>query len=118
MEEFKKNAEKKVNEGTDKLREGLEKARNQTIQTIEKEIGDSEESLENAKERGREVWENAKARGQELWGDVSFKTEEILSNAQSFVRRRPAQAIGISILVGLVLGALIVPKGGSSKGHA
>lgn len=77
-----------------------------------------EDAWENAQARGREVWQHAKAAGMEKWGDAKQQGvealnearehgEEVFKDAERIVRKYPAKAVGLSVLVGVVLGALL-----------
>ncbi len=103
MEEITKVTERKINDVADKAREGVDKARKQGL-------GIAEEAIENAKAKGEALWETAKDRGMDLLDDVESSGKQALKQARTFIQRNPAQALGCAALIGLIVGALIVPK--------
>jgi ElaB/YqjD/DUF883 family membrane-anchored ribosome-binding protein len=114
-----------MNNGKEKWADAIERARELFNQGW-KELGDAaelakekgEDAFEEAQKRGREVWTNARARGMETWVDAkergleSFhdaqdRGEELVKDAEKLVRKHPSKAIGLSVLVGLFIGALM-----------
>jgi len=72
---------------------------------------------EEAQKQGRETWGNAKAKGMEMWEDAKSRSvdayedarergEEMIDDAEKIVRKHPMRAIGLSVLIGLFIGAL------------
>ena len=110
MEDMTRNAEKKINETADKLREGVDKARRQGVEMVEKSFPNADEAIEKAKAKGEAIWEKAKTKGQDLLDDVESKGQETWGQVQSFVKKRPVQALGYALLVGVAIGALLIPK--------
>ena len=111
MEDITKNVEKKINETADKLQEGVEKARKQGVDLMEKSFPNADEAIEKAKARGEDVWQKAKTKGQDLWDDIESTSQKTWGRTKDFIQKRPAQALGYAVLFGLVIGALIYPKG-------
>jgi len=61
----------------------------------------------NAKAKGMESWEDLKERGNEAWSDTRVRGEEMVQDAEKLVRKYPTRAIGLVLLVGVFVGALI-----------
>jgi ElaB/YqjD/DUF883 family membrane-anchored ribosome-binding protein len=110
MEELKKNVEKKINEGADRLREGLDQTRSQAVNLVEKNFPNADAAIENAKARGEEFLEKAKSKGHDLLEDLENTGQRTWNQAKSFVQKRPTQALGYALLLGVVLGGLIYSK--------
>lgn len=104
MEDITKNAERKINDTAEKVHEGVEKARKAGTETLEKAYPNAEAAIEKAKAQGGALWEKAKNKGQDLMDDVEAGGEKILSQAKSFVQKRPVQVIGTAVLIGVALG--------------
>src|SRR5579864_3894776 len=69
-----------------------------------------------AQEKGREAWVNARAKGMEKWEDAKTagvealneareRGEEAVQDAERLVRKYPARAVGLSVLLGVLLGS-------------
>src|SRR5438309_11425482 len=58
----------------------------------------------NAKAKGMEAWEDAKETGSEVLDEARERGEEALKDAERLVRKYPAKAVGLSVLVGVFLG--------------
>ncbi len=110
MEDMKKNAERKINEAADKVREGVEGARRQGVDTVERHFPNADEAIEIAKAKGEEIWEKAKTKGMDLLDDVESNGQKAWKQIRGYVQKRPAQVVGYSLLVGLALGFLLAPK--------
>lgn len=68
---------------------------NEIKQTIGESVEKVREQLDDAKEQWDETAEKVKEKGEQTWRDVS-----------RFVQKNPGQAIGLSLLVGALVGAL------------
>jgi ElaB/YqjD/DUF883 family membrane-anchored ribosome-binding protein len=77
-----------------------------------------EEAWKSAQAKGRETWQHARAAGMEKWedakdyssemmADARERGEEVVKDAQQMVRKYPAKAVGLSVLVGIVVGVLL-----------
>ena len=61
----------------------------------------------DAKSKGMEIWGDAKGRSKDTYDDVRERSEELLKDAEKYVRKSPMRAIGLTLLVGVVIGALL-----------
>jgi ElaB/YqjD/DUF883 family membrane-anchored ribosome-binding protein len=71
-----------------------------------------------AQQKGQEVWTNARARGMEKWEDARDNSreavqharergEEAVEDAEKLVKKYPGRAVGLSVFLGVLLGALL-----------
>ena len=72
---------------------------------IAKEKG--EEAWEAARQKTREAWDDIRASGMNAFDDVRDKSEEVWEDAEKLVKKHPARAMGLTLLVGVVIGALL-----------
>jgi ElaB/YqjD/DUF883 family membrane-anchored ribosome-binding protein len=72
-----------------------------------------------AKDKGEEAWAAARKKGKEAWGEVRAKGlnalddardkgEELLEDAEKIVKKNPGRAVGLALLAGIVVGALLI----------
>jgi ElaB/YqjD/DUF883 family membrane-anchored ribosome-binding protein len=66
-----------------------------------------QEAWEAAREKSRQAWEEIRATGLNAIDDVRDKSEEIWDDAEKLVKKHPARALGLTLLVGVVIGALL-----------
>ncbi len=108
MEDIAKGAEKKINEGAGRVHEGIEKARRNTVDMIEKNTSaDTDEIIRSVRERGQEYLNQAKQKGEDLLNAVSTGGRASMKNLANYIESRPAQAVAIAACVGLVAGLLL-----------
>lgn len=62
---------------------------------IENAFPHADEAIENAKATGNAYWKKAKTQGKNIW-----------NGTQNFVEKKPFQAVGYAVLLGVALGAL------------
>lgn len=110
MEDITRGVEKKVNEGADHLREGVERMRRQGVDLIDRTLPAAEEALGKAKSKGDALWEKAKTKGQDLLDTVESDGQRVWSEVKGYVQKRPFQALGYAIAAGLIIGAVFSPK--------
>jgi len=60
------------------------------------------ETLGAARQKGREAWDEVRASGLNSLDDVRDKSEEMWEDVQKLVKKSPARAIGLTLLVGVV----------------
>jgi ElaB/YqjD/DUF883 family membrane-anchored ribosome-binding protein len=76
------------------------------------------QAAEQAKEQGQDAWRAAQVRAREAWIDVRDKGltvwdetrergGEYFEDSQRYVRKNPAQAIGLTAILGVVLGIFL-----------
>lgn len=67
----------------------------------------AEKKVNEGLEVADEAIAEARAKSQSLWK----KTKSTGQDLQNFVEKRPWSALGIALVTGVVIGALLVPKG-------
>ncbi len=58
-----------------------------------------------------EALANVKAKVQSLWSGAQSTRGKTWSRTKSFIQKHPGQAVGVAVLLGLVVGALLKSKG-------
>lgn len=86
-----------------------------TAETLTKEGEKAKERVRNiadeALRKGRENWSDLRERGQDMLESARERSSEALEDAQEWVKSYPFQAIGLGVLVGFVVGALVSRQG-------
>ena len=111
MEHITRSTERKINETADKLHEGVDKARRQGVDMVEKSFPNADEAIEKAKAKGEAVWDRAKTKSRDILGDVQSSGQQAWEQTKSFVQKKPVQALGYAILIGVAIGTFLIPKG-------
>ena len=91
----------------EKARALYEEGRKEVAKALELAKEKGQEALDIAQEKGREAWEEAKVSGSHAWKEAREKGEETWEDAEKLIRKYPSRAIGLSLLVGVIVGALI-----------
>lgn len=91
----------------DKAQELLEQGRKEMAKAAEMAREKGEDAWFAAQKKGRQVLEEARANGMNAIDDLKDQTEEIWEDAEKLVKKHPARAIGLTLLVGVVIGALL-----------
>ena len=91
----------------EKAQEMLEEGRREMAKAAEMAKAKGQEAWAAARQKSREAWDEARATGLNALDDVRDKGEEIWEDAEKLVRKHPARAIGLTLLVGVVIGALL-----------
>ncbi len=107
MEDIEKTAARKLNEGADRLHDGIERGRKAGMETLDKASPMIEDALERARMKGEAVLEKARSKGQDLLDDAEASGEKLWKEAKTFVQKKPVQAFGVALLVGVAVGALL-----------
>ncbi len=85
-----------------------------TAETIAKEATKARERVQEvadtAWEKGHETWKDVREKGEAAWD----RGEEIWADAQKLVRKYPAAALGVALLAGTIIGAMM-KRSNSSK---
>ena len=100
--------------GHDEWKIAIEKGQ-ELLEQGQKEMA---KAAELAKEKGEEAWEAARKKTQEAWDDIRAsglnamddvrdKGEEVWEDAAKIIKKHPARALGMTLLVGVVIGALL-----------
>jgi ElaB/YqjD/DUF883 family membrane-anchored ribosome-binding protein len=115
MDNVSREAERKINESSDRIKDAADRTRRQAVEAVDKAIPAGEQILENIKTSGERYWRQAKAKGQDLLEDVSDKTLAKWGNFKGYVKSKPAQTIAVALLAGVVIGLLVAPKNESKQ---
>ena len=100
-------AKEHFNEGWRELARAAElaKSRGQDVWSEAQQKG--RDAWVNAKAKGMENWEDAKTAGLDALEDARERGEEAFRDAEKIVKKYPGRAVGLSVLVGVLLGALL-----------
>ena len=101
------NGQEEWKEAIDKAQELLEEGRKEMARATEMAKEKGEEAWEAARKKGREAWEEARATGLNALDDVRDKGEEAWEDAAKLIKKHPTRALGLTLLVGVVVGALL-----------
>jgi len=91
----------------EKAQEILEEGRKEMAKAAQMAKEKGQEAWEAAQEKSREAWDDVRAAGLNAIDDVRDKSEELWEDAEKIVKKHPARAIGLTLLVGVVIGALL-----------
>jgi len=91
----------------EKAQEMMEEGRREMAKAAEMAKEKGQEAWEAARAKSREAWEEVRAKGLNAIDDVRDKGEEIWDDAEKLVKKHPARALGLTLLVGVVIGALL-----------
>src|SRR5438552_11317205 len=91
----------------EKAQEMLEEGRKEMAKAAEMAKAKGEEAWQAARKQSREAWDDARAASLNTLDDVRDKGEEIWEDAEKLVKKNPGRAIGLTLLVGVVIGALL-----------
>ena len=91
----------------EKAQQLLEEGRREMTKATELAREKGEEAWEAAREKSREAWEEIRAKGLNAFDDVKDRGEEVWRDAEKLVKKYPSRAIGLSVLVGMLIGALL-----------
>lgn len=100
-------AKQHFNEGWRDLGKAAELAKENGETSWKEAQAKGRETWVNAKANGMEIWEDAKETGAEVLDEARARGEEALKDAERLVRKYPVKAIGLSVLVGVFLGAFL-----------
>jgi ElaB/YqjD/DUF883 family membrane-anchored ribosome-binding protein len=62
---------------------------------------------DNAWEKGRQAWKDLSVQGKDAMAGAQKSTEEAWEDAQRLVQKHPGKTVGIALLVGAAIGALL-----------
>lgn len=100
-------AEEMIEEGRKQMLKAAEKAKEQGEEAWEEAQGKAQQAWKHAKARGAEFWEDTKDRSERLYKDARESGEDALEDVEKLIRKHPARSIGLTLLVGVVIGALL-----------
>jgi len=91
----------------EKGQELLEQGQKEMAKAAELAKEKGEEAWKAAQKKSREAWDDIRASGLNAIDDVRDKGEEIWEDAEKMVKKHPARALGLTLLVGVIVGALL-----------
>lgn len=65
------------------------------------------EVADTAWKKGRETWKDLRGQGKEAMDGIQKNAEEAWEDTQELVQKHPGKSLGIALLVGAVIGALL-----------
>src|SRR5258708_2633888 len=91
----------------DKAEEILEEGRREMAKAAEMAKAKGQEAWEAARQKSQKAWNDIRNTGLDTLDDVRDRTEELWDDAEKLVKKHPARAIGLTLLVGVVIGTLL-----------
>ncbi len=91
----------------EKAQELLEEGQREMAKAADMAKEKGQEAWDAARKKSRQAWEEVRATGLNALDDVRDKSEEVWEDAEKFVKKNPARAMGLTLLVGVVIGALL-----------
>src|SRR5262249_52016181 len=91
----------------EKAEELLEQGRKEMAKAAELAKERGQEAWAAAQKKGKKGWDEARASGMNAMEDLKDQTEEIWEDAEKMLKKSPMKAIGLTLLVGVIIGALI-----------
>jgi ElaB/YqjD/DUF883 family membrane-anchored ribosome-binding protein len=101
------NGKDDINRAMEKAQELFREGWRHLDRATEEARQHGQEALEQARVRGRAVWEEARAVGTRHWRDMRDRGEDFLEDSERLVRKNPGQAVGFSLVAGMIIGALL-----------
>jgi uncharacterized protein YjbJ (UPF0337 family) len=81
--------------------------------SVQEGVGAAKERVKGTAKKAREVVASATDQAQDAYQTVKTQAKSVADTVDPFVRRRPYAALGVAMLGGFVLGALL--RGGGPK---
>ena len=91
----------------DKAQELLEEGRKEMARATDMAKEKGEEAWEAARKKGRKAWDEARATGLNALDDIRDQGEEVWEDAEKLIKKHPTRTLGLTLLVGVVIGALL-----------
>ena|ERR1700690_3441005 len=91
----------------EKAQQILEEGRKEMARAAEMAREKGQDAWDAARKKGREAWDEVRASGLNAIDDVRDKGEEMWEDAEKIIKKNPARSMGLSLLVGVIIGALI-----------
>ena len=70
-------------------------------------MGRIRDVADTAWEKGRETWKDLSVQGKEAMAGAQKSAKEAWEDAQKLLQKHPGKAVGIALLVGAAVGALL-----------
>src|SRR3979411_2629427 len=80
---------------------------NQTAEKVRERMNTTQQEAEEALEEGQARWKEFRKKGSAALGEAQKQGKELWGDSLDLVRKHPAQAVGIAVATGLILGAII-----------
>jgi ElaB/YqjD/DUF883 family membrane-anchored ribosome-binding protein len=91
----------------EKAQEMLEEGQREMAKAAEMAKEKGQEAWEAARKKSRQAWDEVRANGLNALDDVRDKSDEIWEDAEKLVKKHPARAMGLTLLIGVVIGSLL-----------
>jgi ElaB/YqjD/DUF883 family membrane-anchored ribosome-binding protein len=91
----------------EKAQDILEEGRKEMARATQLAKEKGEEAWQAAREKSREAWDDVRASGLNAIDDFRDRSDEMWEDAEKLVKKHPARAMGLTLLVGVVIGALL-----------
>ena len=85
----------------------LEDGRREMAKAAEMAKEKGAEAWEAARQKSRQAWDEARATGLNALDDVRDKSDELWDDAEKLAKKHPARTIGLTLLIGVVIGVLL-----------
>jgi ElaB/YqjD/DUF883 family membrane-anchored ribosome-binding protein len=95
------------NDALDKARAMLEDGRREMAKATEMAREKGEEAWHSARKKSQEAWDQLRASGYNAYEDAKDRSEEVWEDTEKLVRKYPSRALGLTLLVGVIVGALL-----------
>ena len=90
-----------------KAQELLDEGKREMAKAAELAKEKGQDAWDAAQKKSREAWDDVRAKGLNALDDARDKGEEVWEDVEKLVKKSPARAIGLTLLVGVVIGALL-----------
>jgi ElaB/YqjD/DUF883 family membrane-anchored ribosome-binding protein len=91
----------------EKAQEMLEQGQKEMAKAAEMAKAKGEDAWKAARKKSLEAWEDVRASGLNALDDARDQTQEVWEDAEKLIKKHPARALGLTLLVGVVIGALL-----------
>src|ERR1700730_13324491 len=91
----------------EKAQELLEEGRKEMAKAAEMAKEKGQEAWDAARQKSRQAWDEARASGLNALDDARDKGEEVWEDAEKLVKKHPARAVGLTLLIGVIIGSLL-----------
>ena len=90
-----------------KAQELLEEGKREMAKAAEMAKEKGQDAWESAQEKAHEALDAIRAKGMNAIDDARDKGEEMLEDVEKLIKKRPVRAIGLTLLVGVIIGAML-----------
>jgi len=100
-------AEEMIEQGRKEMLKAADMAKDKGEDAWEEAQTQARQSWKHARARGAEFWDDAKDRGEKLAREARDYSEDFIEDLEKLVKKNPARSMGLTLLVGVVIGALL-----------